>query len=57
VVTSRYPLSTLGSNDLTERLYQTLLAGEPMHRAVAAARQALANDASTLDWVFCTLCG
>lgn len=50
VVTSRYPLSVPGSNELTERLYQTLLAGEPMHRAVATARQALANDASTLDW-------
>jgi hypothetical protein len=29
VVTSRYTLSVAGSNDLTERLNQTLLAGEP----------------------------
>ena len=50
VVTSRYPLSIPGSNDLTGRLYQTLLADEPLHRAIAVARQALVNDASSLDW-------
>ena len=51
VVASRYPLSTAGSERLTEALYRRLLGGRAsLEEAFVAARTVLASDAGKLDW-------
>lgn len=51
VVASRYPLSVAGSIRLTEALYGSLLGGpDSLETALGTARQALRQQADSLDW-------
>jgi hypothetical protein len=52
VLASRFPLSVVGSNCLSQTLYHSLLVRrEPAELAVTAVRAHLARDAARLDWV------
>jgi len=44
VVASRAPLSSAGAEAFSEAFYDALLAGEPLHRAVAAGRRRLRDE-------------
>jgi len=51
VLASRFPLSVVGSNRLSQALYHSLLVRrEPAEVAVTTARAELARDAARLDW-------